>query len=177
MLQGTPFAQNISVVPSFDFASYVKQYIPQISPSDLSTVVDNLYPPPSDHTPYADEQGRVDFFTGEMVVYCHETSLSSAYKNQNRVYEFSVGRGWHTDDLPYTFYTGPTADVASDSVALTMQRIFTDFAVTGGVEGQSVPQFPPYGSGHKVLNLTTDGFAIVADPHAGRRCKFMQHLI
>lgn len=176
-VQGVPFAQNISTAVSFDFTTYVKEYIPQISSSDLSTIVNILYPAPGHSTPYNDEQGRVTYFTGDLAVYCHETGLSSAYKNKNYVYEFSTGRAWHVDDVPYTFYDGPSTRVVNDTVAETMQRIFTDFTITGAVSGESVPHFPRYGEEHKVLNLTTSGFPVVKDPHAGPRCQFMQHLI
>ncbi|KAF2092522.1 acetylcholinesterase precursor [Rhizodiscina lignyota] len=168
--------QNETTAKDFNFKSYVKANIPTITDSALKFVTETLYPPPGPKTPYSNDNARAILFTGELVVYCHETVLSTAMHNQTHVYEFSVPPGVHVEDVAFTFFNGPNPQVASPAVAETMQGFISEFALTGNPNGKGLPEFPVYGHVN-VLNLTLSGYPLVKDPHSNERCAYLQQAL
>lgn len=80
----------------------------------------------------------------------------------------------HGNDIPYTFFNGPTPFVTNATVATALQTYIGQF-VRNGVPtgGNGLPPLEPYGDG-VVLNLGNQGFVIQADPADNERCLWWQ---
>ena len=65
--------------------------------------------------------------------------MNTAFKEQNHVYLFGVPPGIHAMDVPYTFYNGPSSEVADPDLALAMQQYITSFAESGIPRASGLP--------------------------------------
>lgn len=104
---------------------------------------------------------------------CNTFYLDKAYGNNTYSYLFAVPPGTHGQDIPYTYYNGPSSDVVT-SVALALQSYLTAFAETGTPNEEGVPFFPLYGSGAVVQVLNYTGITQAMDPAANNRCNWWQ---
>ena len=147
--------------------------LPAASLQEIDYIVQHLYPPASSATPYATEYERTVLFIGELYVDCNVNAIGRAFAGKPWAYEFSVPPGYHTYDLPYTFYDGASERVSNDTVAVDMQTYFVSFVVHGDPNAGSVlPRLPRYRSTSNMLNLTDTGFHAVVDPAANVRCEY-----
>lgn len=105
---------------------------------------------------------------------CSTNYLARAYSNKTYNYYFTVPPALHGDDIAYTYFNGPAADVKNDTLAVTMQEYFTNFAITGNPNGRGVPEFPQYGENSTVLNLNITSIGPMKDNAANKRCLWWQ---
>ncbi|KAI4252900.1 MAG: hypothetical protein L6R42_007786, partial [Xanthoria sp. 1 TBL-2021] len=165
----SPFLPNDT---SYD--AYVESSFPSISPSVASYVQNELYPAPSDKTPYEDNIGRSSVTIAESTFVCNTIYLDRAFGNQTYTYQFSVPPALHGQDVDYTFFNGPDAAVVSAATAIALQEYITSFAASGVPGGPSLPQFPLYGNDSRILNLNATSITEITDPIAKERCLWWQ---
>ncbi|KAL8674755.1 MAG: hypothetical protein Q9168_000839 [Polycauliona sp. 1 TL-2023] len=165
----SPFLPNDT---SYD--SYVETSFPSISPNVANYVENELYPAPSDNTTYEDDIGRSSETIAESTFVCNTVYLERAFGNQTYTYQFSVPPALHGQDVPYTFFNGPSTEVESEMTAVALQEYITSFAETGVPSGPSLPPFPIYGSGSRIIDLNATSITEITDPLVKERCLFWQ---
>lgn len=97
-----------------------------------------------------------------------------AFGNKTYAYQFSVPPALHGQDVPYTFFNGPSTAVLSDATAVALQEYITSFAETGVPSGPSIPSFPLYGNNSTIINLNATSITEIMDPTANARCLWWQ---
>ena len=149
-----------------------------ITPTVASYIENVLYPPKMPGvlgtTGYSDETGRVVLTLSESTFTCNTYYLDRAFGNQTYAYQFSVPPALHGQDVPYTFFNGPTMSVASDATATALQEYVTSFAIDGKPSGPGLPMFPLYGNGSDVIDLKATSITSMMDPVANSRCLWWQ---
>lgn len=140
-------------------------------------LLDDLYPPPSDDTPYSTQSERAMLLVTESSFSCNTRFLAVAYANETHNYRFQVPPGTHGMDLPFTFYHDD-ATVASADLAQAMQLYFTSFVETGSGELGSVSglvDWPEYGDKGELLTFGLDGVKTDEDAMVTARCEFWRN--
>ncbi|KAI9763169.1 MAG: hypothetical protein M1840_000881 [Geoglossum simile] len=157
------------------FVANVKYVFPAAQPEIVSFITETLYPEVFDGTlPYTDAKGRAILSGGEASFICNTIFLNRAFGNQTYAYRFSIPPSFHGQDVPYTYYNGPSPAVMNDTIALTMQRYITTFAITGQPNRPSLPYIPLYGSDNQILDLNVTDIMPIPDPEANERCEWWQ---
>ena len=107
---------------------------------------------------------------------CNTYYLDRAYKNETYSYEFSILPALHGQDVPYTFFGGPTplGEVQFDATAVALQEYITSFVQNGVPSGPQLPRFPLYGNNSEVQDLNATGITQIMDPTANARCLWWQ---
>jgi carboxylesterase type B len=62
---------------------------------------------------------------------CNTYYFDKAFNNQTYSYFFTIPPALHGEDIPYTYYNGPSPSVLSSTVAIALQEYITSFAETG----------------------------------------------
>ncbi|KAI4232677.1 MAG: hypothetical protein LQ349_004866 [Xanthoria aureola] len=165
----SPFLPNDTA-----YDAYVETSFPDISPPVADYVQNELYPAPSDNTPYEDNIGRSSVTVADSSFVCNTVYLERAFGNQTYTYQFSTPPALHGQDIYYTFFNGPDAAVESDATAMALQGYVTSFAASGVPSGPSLPRFPLYGNDSRILNLNGSSISEMTDPIAKERCLWWQ---
>lgn len=172
----TPFAKSNS-----DMAAYLKAAVPSLDNTALEVILDSVYPEVFDGSfDYADQFERAAAIVGEAFFSCNTRYLGAAFGEKSYSYLFdAVNRGFHGEDLTYTFYNGPstTADngTVNATVAEALQSYITHFVATGDPNGGSAPFFPQYGTNSSVQVVAPDNFGTqIKDPENNERCSWWQ---
>ena len=167
----SPFISNNT---GFDESLY--SWVPSLRgfPKVASYIVNDLYPPIFNNTTkygYKDQISRDAAFTGDLQINCNSFDLANTFRNRSYAYEFAVNPGIHGEDLPYTFFNGPSGSTDT-ALALTFQEALVRFAETGNPNGNDGPKFPMYGNGDMLLVLKANQTYQMRDPTASERCRF-----
>jgi carboxylesterase type B len=176
VLFATPFATDDNAIEA-----YLKAAVPSISDMALKIILTSVYPPVFDGTySYTSEFDRVSLIVGEAFFACNTRYLDVAFGSKTYSYEFAgQNKGFHGEDLTYTFFNGPSSQAdggtVNATVAMAMQSYITNFVATSNPNGDSVPYFPPYGtnSSQQVVNISEFGSQIT-DPEDNKRCEWWQ---
>jgi len=113
--------------------------------------------------------GRISEYIGDEILKNTANTISRAYGNASYGYEYAIGPALHADDVPYTFFNGPSSLVSAPERALELQGPLTSFAIHGVPLASSRRDivFPSYAAG--VLKIQADGYSVVADSTANDR--------
>jgi cholinesterase len=121
----------------------------------------------------------------ECVIDCNGLYFAQAFTNTYN-YRFSVPPGIHAEDLLYTFYpltltllNGTDVEVPVPLLyAKALQSYFISFVKNGdpNVErGPATVQWPLFGSGKNIVDLSLTGFTVTVDDDLPtERCGFWQ---
>ena len=164
-----------------DFDAYLHLAFPDISANVLSYVTTTLYPPVYDgslgyKTPYQ----RAVLLNADASFTCNTQYLDQAFEKTSKAYayQFSVGPALHGQDVPYTWFNGPSTSVVNDSVAVEFQQYLTSFAESGSPNSRplakGVPLFPLYNGTTEIVDLEGTGIGVIKDPTANARCAWWQ---
>ncbi len=157
------------------YRSFIRSLAPSIMPSVLDYISTVLYPPIfNGSTPYTDQLGRAAFTLSEASFTCNTNFLNRAYDNNTFAYQFSVPPALHGQDVPYTFYNGPSPAVGNDTVAVALQQYITSFATDGRPSGPGLPVFPLLGTDNELISLDISSISEMSDPTANERCAWWQ---
>ncbi|MCJ1257350.1 hypothetical protein MMC24_005175 [Lignoscripta atroalba] len=166
---------NPSVTTDTAFSDFVQSALPDVSPSILTYITTALYPPIFDGSyGYTSNLQRSVILVAEAFFTCNTYYLDRAYLNQTYAYLFSVPPALHGQDIPYTYFNGPSANVLNDTVAVALQEYITSFATNGTPSGPVIPNFPLYGNDSTILNLNITSISEMMDPSANARCVWWQ---
>jgi carboxylesterase type B len=156
------------------FVANIKNAFPDAQPEVIDYISEVLYPNVYDGTyPYMDAKGRNVLSSSEASFTCNTYFLNRAFGNQTHAYRFSIPPAYHGEDVPYTYYNGPSSSV-NGTIALAMQSYITTFAMTGQPNQPSLPQIPLYGSNNQILDFNVTGITTISDPEANERCEWWQ---
>lgn len=156
-----------------DYESYVAALFRELSPEQICTVSEQLYPAKFDSSfGYTNQLGRVSLTLAEALIVCNARYLDNAF-NESYAYEFSVPPGIHSADLPYTFYDTMSGVGVNVSLAELMQAYFTEFATMGSPDGPGLPLFPT-DANWTVQNFNSTTFGPMKDPASAKRCAWWQ---
>ncbi|EXJ69648.1 uncharacterized protein A1O5_06719 [Cladophialophora psammophila CBS 110553] len=165
-----PFAQSETV-----FEADLRIYFPTITDATVNYISHTLYPPVFDGSAgYTTPTGRSELMITEAFFTCSTNFLARAYNNNVFNYIFSVPPSLHGDDISYTYYNGPNPLVKNDTLAVIMQRYFTNFVMTGNPNAAGLPPFPTYGATTTVQNLNLTKIGPMKDNAANERCMWWQ---
>ncbi|TKA42681.1 hypothetical protein B0A54_07524 [Friedmanniomyces endolithicus] len=118
--------------------------------------------------------GRAAALVSELIFTCNTFYLDNAYGNKTFSYFFTVPPALHGEDIPYTYFNGPSPSVLSPPIAIALQEYITHFAETGSPNEAGVPYFVMYGQNATVQDLNITGISEVRDPTANARWDFWQ---
>ncbi|KAJ5153480.1 Alpha/Beta hydrolase protein [Penicillium canariense] len=156
-----------------DYKSYLAALFRTLSPSQIGTVSEQLYPAKFDGSfGYTDELGRVSLTLADATIVCNARYLDEAI-HESYAYEFSVPPGIHSADLPYTFHDSMSGVGVNVSLAELMQAYFTEFSTTGSPDGPGLPPFPK-DADWMVQNFNSTNFGPMKDPASAKRCAWWQ---
>ncbi|KFX97985.1 hypothetical protein V490_02525 [Pseudogymnoascus sp. VKM F-3557] len=171
ILFATPFAKSDK-----DVGAYLKAAVPSITDEALEVILYSVYPETFDGSfEYTDQFERVAFLVGEAFFSCNTRYLDAAFGEKTYSYLFdAVNKGFHGEDLTYTFYNGPSAEAdmgtVNATVAEALQSYITHFVATGNPNGGVAPYFPQYGSNSSVQVVAPDDFGTqITDPEDNER--------
>ncbi|KAA6409016.1 MAG: carboxylesterase family [Lasallia pustulata] len=166
----SPFITN-----NTEYDSYLTTSFPTIDPAVVNYIANVLYPPVFKGSyPYTSQTGRTILSISESTFTCNTVYLDHAFGNKTYSYQFSVPPATHGQDVPYTYFNGPSSSVLNDTVAIALQEYITSFTINGVPSGPSIPMFPLYGNNSEVLNLNISRISQIMDPNANARCAFWQ---
>ena len=157
------------------FVAGIKNIFPDAQPAVVNYISETLYPEVYNGTyPYTDAKGRNILSSAEASFTCNTYFLNRAFANQTYAYRFSIPPAFHGEDVPYTYYNGPSQSVINDTIALALQSYITTFAITGQPNRQYLPQITLYGNNNQILDLNITGITTISDPEANERCEWWQ---
>lgn len=176
ILFATPFVKS-----NKDMATYLKAAVPSIVDTALEVILDSVYPEIFDGSfDYTDQFERAASIVGEAFFSCNTRYLDAAFGEKSYSYHFNaVNKGFHGEDLTYTFYNGPSAvadgGTVNATVAKALQSYITHFVATGNPNGGVAPYFPQYGTNSSVQVVAPDDFGTqITDPEDNKRCSWWQ---
>jgi carboxylesterase type B len=165
-----PFAQD-----NDKWEADLRIYFPTINDATVKYISQTLYPPIFDGSHgYTSQTYRSEVFVTEAFFTCNNNWLARASANKTFGYLFSVPPSLHGQDITYTYYNGPAATVANDTLAVIMQKYLTNFAINHDPNGPGLPAFPQYGPGSTLLNLNLSSISTIQDPTSAQRCAWWQ---
>lgn len=144
-----------------------------VKSSTIDYILTEVYPPAGSTTPYHDEHDRLALLFSELVFVCNARYLGTAFNNATWNYRFQVPPAYHGDDLPYTFRTA-NSTVVDQTLARTMQRYFTAFAMHGRPFDEDARPWPQYGNTAMVQTFGAEGVGTEHDEAANHRCAYWQ---
>ncbi|KFZ18333.1 hypothetical protein V502_04146 [Pseudogymnoascus sp. VKM F-4520 (FW-2644)] len=171
ILFATPFAKS-----NKDMATYLKAAVPSIDDTALEVILDSVYPEIFDGSfDYTDQFERAASIVGEAFFSCNTRYLDAAFGEKSYSYLFNaVNKGFHSEDLTYTFYNSLSAvadgGTINATVAKALQSYITHFVATGNPNGGVAPYFPQYGTNSSVQVVAPDDFGTqITDPEDNKR--------
>jgi carboxylesterase type B len=168
--------QDPSIVDETMVTELVRRVFPDMSADTLEYLLDVVYPAVYNGSyPYASLSERIELYLTEALFACNHNAMLRAVDDPDSSYgyRFSVSRGWHGDDLAYTFHpsAGPVQD---DHVAKLMQSYIAGFAANGDPNSNDPDvAFPKFGAESRIIDLNTTR-SVIEDPSMNDRCAFWQ---
>ena len=159
------------------FISGLENTFPDIQPSILDFIDNTLYPPIFNGSePYESFFDRAKLSLADAAFTCNTYFLQKAFRSLSNTYgyRFSVPPAYHGEDVPYTYFNGPSSSVVNDTIALVMQKYLMSFALTGDPNAQAIVKMPIYGLQDLILDLNVTGIVPIEDPNANSRCDWWQ---
>jgi carboxylesterase type B len=161
------------------FRNLLRGDLPLIQDSVLDYILNDLYPPIYDGSQaYTSLTTRIALVIAEAFFTCNSNYFDRAYSNNTFAYQFSIEPAIHGQDIPYTFYNGPSPDVANVTVAQALQDYIVSFAQKGVPTSrlQHAAPFPLYGDDRPTkqdLNLSSIS-TVVVNKSVNARCLWWQ---
>jgi carboxylesterase type B len=159
------------------FVSGLQRTFPDIQSSVLDYISSTLYPQKFDGSqPYTNYFDRAKLALAEAAFICNTNFLHKAFRPFTNTYgyRFSIPPAYHGEDVPYTYYNGPSGGVINDTIAITMQKYIMSFVLTGDPNTNASIKLPVYGQQNQILDLNVTGITTITDPNANPRCNWWQ---
>ncbi|KAK0101390.1 hypothetical protein ONS95_006565 [Cadophora gregata] len=165
-----------------DYKAAISQLFYSANVTSVNTITTELYPPVfSGRYGYKTSIQRNALSISNFLVTCNVKYLAS--KLSGYAYVFWVPPGLHGQDNAYTFFNGDTSSLnagvrVNATVAATLQRYLTSFAMTGKPTAQGFQSMVPYGKAFTVSSISSKGLfqpalgMLLPDPGAAKQCSF-----
>lgn len=165
-----------------DYEAAIAQLFPTANETTVNTITTELYPPVFNGTyGYKTSIQRTALSISNFLVTCNAKYLAT--KLEGYAYVFWVPPGLHGQDNAYTFFNGDTSSLnqgarVNATVAATLQRYLTSFAMTGKPTAQGVQDMVLYGDAFTVSSISSKGLfqpalgMLLPDPGAVKQCDF-----
>ncbi|KAK5997078.1 Carboxylesterase patB [Cladobotryum mycophilum] len=170
------FTSQDNVNNSF-FVSGLQATFPTSPKKVIDYVADTLYPAVFNGSePYDGFFTRAELSLSDAAFTCNTRYLQQAIRDRFPTYgyRFSIPPAVHGQDVPYTFYNGPSASVANETIALAIQNHILSFAISGQPNIGANVKMPVYGQGDLILDFNVTGITTIKDPNANERCAWWQ---
>lgn len=167
-----PSSTNNSV-----FVSGLEETFPDIQPSVLDFIANTLYRQSFNGSePYTSYLARSTLALADAAFTCNTRFLQEAVRGLSNTYgyRFSIPPAYHGEDVPYTYFNGPSPGVVNDTIALAMQKYLMSFVLTRDPNTQATVKMPVYGQQNLILDLNVTGITTIKDPNANPRCDWWQ---
>lgn len=152
----------------------MKQALPGVDADIVDYITNDLYPCPSESTPWKTEYERACALVSEQAFTCNTRYLATAFGNETFNYRFQVPPGAHAQDVPWTFYNGNTTNL-NPTMTKMMQVYFTNFAKHGNPNMEHVlREWPVYGDDAQMQTFGLDFIQTTVDDTANKRCEYWQ---
>lgn len=147
-------------------------------PDAVEYLLNDLYPPPGEDTPYSTQNERALLLVAESSFACNTRFLAVAFGNETMNYRFQVPPGFHGQDLSWTFHH-ENQTLLNNALAESMQTYFTTFAKSGygGLEDtdlDNIINWPMYGENAQLVTFGLEGLGTAEDDTKNSRCSFWQ---
>ena len=154
------------------FTNFLQTALPSLRglPSVSDYITQELYPADA----FPDQIARAAALISEAIFTCNTYYLNTAYNNNTYAYLFNIPPALHGQDIPYTYFNGPSEDVLNTEIAIALQEYITEWAQTGNPNSEGVPNFPIYGEDASLQRLNVTGIDQIMDPTANARCEWWQ---
>jgi carboxylesterase type B len=162
------------------FEAGIQDTFPGIQPSVVDYIAGTLYPPVFNGSyPYTSYFERAELILAESAFTCNTYFLHRAVQGRSPTYgyRFSVPPAYHGEDVPYTYFNGPSPSVANATIAEAMQSYLTRFALSGNPNGAGAVALPEYWPGATILDLNVTGSSVMPDPNNNVRCRWWQEAL
>lgn len=162
------------------FEAGIQDTFPDIQPSVVNYIAGTLYPPVFNGSyPYTSYFERAELTLAESAFTCNTYFLHRAVQGRSSTYgyRFSVPPAYHGQDVPYTYFNGPSPRVANATIAEAMQSYLTRFALSGNPNGAGAVAVPEYWPGAAILDLNVTGSTVIPDPNNNVRCRWWQEAL
>ncbi|KAL3474096.1 Alpha/Beta hydrolase protein [Aspergillus californicus] len=169
VISGNMAAEGLGTTPDVstmnEFATLVRRLLPGAN-NDTVQRIRGLYPYPDSQM-----QAVAADWTTDVVFGCNAQAIARAYANKTRRYVFSVPPATHGLDLNYLFYTAQNeTPVSNVALARGFQSRTIDFILgRGNASVAGLEDWPLYGKGSSMVNITEAGFVRAIDPWATRQ--------
>ncbi|POR37838.1 Carboxylic ester hydrolase [Tolypocladium paradoxum] len=159
------------------FVESLETTFPTAPKNVVNFISESLYPPVFNGSrPYDGFFTRAELALAEAAFTCNTYYLQKALLGYASTfgYRFSIPPAVHGQDVPYTFYNGPSESVSNDTIALALQNYILSFAINGQPNNNASTRMPIYGEENFILDLNVTGISIIGDPNANDRCSWWQ---
>lgn len=159
------------------FIESLETTFPTAPKSVIDYITETLYPPVFNGSyPYDGFFTRAELALAEAAFTCNTYYLQKAARSHFATYgyRFSIPPAYHGQDVPYTFFNGPSQSVANETIALAMQKYILSFVMTGEPNRDALVKMPIYGNGNIILDFNVTGISPIRDPNANLRCDWWQ---
>jgi len=161
---------------SAEFTARMQEAFPAATTSTISYITDVLYPASA----FPDQISRYALAASEFSFTCNTRYLDLAFNNKTYSYYFSTPPGLHGEDIPYTYFNGPSSSVVNATAAIALQDFIVTFAEGGAPESPDVPNAPAfgvYGINSTVENIGASDITRIKDTVANSRCDWWQRAL
>lgn len=167
-----------SISTETDLIDALAPVFPELSTSDLISILDTLYP----SSDYESEYLRGVQLISDVDFSCSTRYIAQALNNATHNYIFAYPPGYHGEDTPYTFFNGDTIHLddglpVNATIARALQNYIVGFAITGDPNGSPAGtplDFPVYGADSTVIEFAYSGLLTRTDDMANERCAWWQ---
>lgn len=174
LLFTTPFLPNASAVEQ-DLVSNLPTL--KSFPKTFNHIIQDLYPRESASTLYNNPIGRSAAFKSDVAFLSNAFAVRAAFSNRAYGYLFNIPPSLHGQDVPYTFFNGPSPSVPFPHVAAAMQDYITQFIMTGNPNTPRQPFFGQYGANATIQVLNPANISFGFDPAANERNSWWQKVL
>ncbi|KAI0382450.1 alpha/beta-hydrolase [Hypomontagnella monticulosa] len=172
-LEGLTFTKP-TINTTDDYLDMLRQAMPAISDSALSSINTTLYPAIFNGTyGYKDQFQRALVTVQDSTIVCNTRYLASAMSDRAYGIKFAVPPGIHGEETAYVFQNGPTSGV-DQGVADRLQQYIVSFVMNSVPTDTDGLPMPAYGAAAQLTNMATSGSTTVKDDAANARCNWWQ---
>jgi len=158
------------------FTERMHEAFPAATNATISYITDVLYPSEA----FPDQISRYALASSEFSFTCNTRYFDLAFKNKTYSYYFSIPPGLHGEDIPYTYFNGPSSSVVNATAAIALQDFIVTFTEGGAPKSPDVPNAPAfgmYGANSTVEDIGASSITRIKDTVANSRCDWWQRAL